>query len=106
MDTTASLTTISMYGNYSGNYGVHALKVNMGIFELYYSYETIVAFYDPKFGLVVSENIFSNTTGKHINAIEPNKKERLNREEFEHKLNAMLEYRINNHVAVPVDELG
>jgi len=43
---------------------------------MWFSYETIVAIRidDRQF---VSENEWSNTTGKHLNAIEPNKKNRV-----------------------------
>jgi len=96
-----TLPTFSTYGNYSSdNYGAHAIKIDMGIFELYYSYQTIVAFYDPEFGLVVSENCWKTTTGKHLNAIEPNKKLRLARTEFEKQLQLMLDLRINKQVDV------
>lgn len=98
--TTSFLPKISSYGNYSNsNYGAHSLQINMGVFVLYYSYETIVAFYDPQFGgTVCSENCWGVTTGKHLNQIEPNKKLRLKRSEFEKQLAFMLDARINEKI--------
>ena len=43
---------------------------------VYKSYQTIVAFYHPKTGLVCCENVWSQTTGKHLNQIMINKKDR------------------------------
>lgn len=36
----------------------------------YFSYETCVAFRNPDVGLRVHENIWSRTTGKHLNSID------------------------------------
>lgn len=51
-------------------------KVEIGNLTLYYSYDTIVAFSHPKTGLVVSENIWSVTTAKHITHIDGGLKNR------------------------------
>lgn len=89
------LPKISSYGNYSNNnYGAHTLKVDMGTFELYYSYETIVAYYDSQDGLVCSVNQWGTTTGKHLNFIEPNKKNRVEVDVFEAMLQEMLSRRL------------
>lgn len=37
---------------------------------LWFSYETCIAFSHPETGLVVHENIWSTTTGKHLNYID------------------------------------
>ncbi len=50
---------------------------------LYYSYNTLIAIKNIDNVIYVSENIYSNTTGKYLNKIEPNKKNRLKREIFE-----------------------
>ena len=85
------LPTIKSYGQYNGNnYGVHTLKVDLGAFELFYSYETIVAFCSGKTGLVCSENNWGVTTGKHLNWIVPNKKERIPYSQFKVELEEML----------------
>jgi hypothetical protein len=43
--------------------------------RVYFSYSTPVAFYHPRTGLVVSENVYGTTTGKHINWIDGGEKE-------------------------------
>lgn len=73
------------------NYGLNSIVVSVGELDLYFSYQTIIAFYDIINGeLVVSENLWGKTTGKHLNAIQNDKNERLNREEFEERLNGLL----------------
>lgn len=76
------------YVNYTNsNYGVHALVFtdNEGN-RFYFSYETLVAFYSVKtHELYCIENLWGTTTGKHLNAIEPDKKKRLSSDEFEAK---------------------
>lgn len=79
-----NLPKISTYGDYkSGNYGAHALCVNFGTLEVYFSYQTPVAFRTPATGLVCRVNDWSTTTGKHLNAIQPDKSKRVSGEEFE-----------------------
>ena len=91
-----SLPQISSYGNYeSDNYGAHTLCVDFDSFRLYYSYKTIVAFYDSVLGLVVCENVWGVTTGKHLNWIQSDKKKRVKSEQFDTMLKAMLERRTN-----------
>lgn len=68
--------------------------VEIGELELYFSYETCVAFWTPKTGLVVSENIWGNTTGKHLNWLDGGRKERrVPHSEFEKQLKELLESR-------------
>jgi hypothetical protein len=79
----------------SVNYTENTLVLNMNNkqgLRLYFSYQTCVAFYTYATGLVVSENCWSwsTTTGKFLNTLNPNKKERLPREEFEKQLEAVL----------------
>lgn len=76
---------ISNYGKYSSdNYGAHTLRVDIGDVALYFSYKTLIAFRTPETGVVVSENCWSTTTGKHLNWIDNgNKKDRKGRSEFE-----------------------
>lgn len=69
--------------------GENALAVQIGELTVYFSYETVVAFRSPKTGLVVSENVWSTTTGKHLNAIGP-KDMRIDNEEFQILLNETL----------------
>ena len=59
------------YANYTGkNYGINALCFTAGDLDVYFSYKTPVAFRAPGFGLVVRENEWGPTTGKHLNAID------------------------------------
>ena len=89
-----NLPTISSYGNYeSDNYGAHTLCVDFDNFRLFYSYKTIVAYYDVQDGLVCSENVWGVTTGKHLNWIQSDKKKRVKSAEFDTMLKAMLERR-------------
>lgn len=67
-------------------------EVRVGPIDLYFSYSTIVAFRAPGFGMVVSENRWSQTTGRHLNWIDGgNKSERLNGEEFQRQLDLLLD---------------
>lgn len=52
---------------------------------LFISYETIVAF-QVKYEVFCSENVWSKTTGKFLNKIEPDKKKRLKYEDFQKEL--------------------
>lgn len=63
-------------------------SVIIGNVELYFSYSTIVAFRTPFTGLVVSENVWSNTTGKHLNWL-CDKDDRVPRQEFLDKLRSI-----------------
>ena len=71
VDESIRLPRVSGYGHYaSDNYGLNTLRIDLGSLVLYYSYETIVAYYDYQDGLVVCENTWSVTTGKHLNWID------------------------------------
>lgn len=48
------------------NYSV----VYLGDKTLYFSYQTLIAFRAPGYGLVVRQNDWSATTGKHLNYID------------------------------------
>ena len=85
------LPTIRNYGQYSSdNYGAHSLKVTSQHIELWYSYETIVAYRDMQDGLVVIQNQWGATTGKHLNWINDDKSGRLPHNKFVEKLYAAL----------------
>lgn len=74
---------ISSYGQYSSqNYGMNCLCVEIGTLTVWYSYETPVAFQVAGNDIVVSENLWGPTTGKHLNWI-ADKKERVPRKKFE-----------------------
>ena len=83
--------SIGSYGNYSSdNYGANCMQVGIGSLDLYFSYQTVVAFRTPKTGFVISENCWGPTTGKHLNWLNDDKKNRLNRGEFEKQLEKVL----------------
>jgi hypothetical protein len=79
------------YGQYStGNYGAHTQAISMGSLFLYFSYDTVVAFSDGE-GRRVCENIWSTTTGKHLNWIDGgNPKGRIKADEFNRQLEEAL----------------
>lgn len=85
--TTATLPMFETYGRYaSRNYGAHALVFSVGDRDFYFSYKTLVAFRVPGYGLVVSDNVWGPTTGKHLNWIDGGAKDaRLSRTKFEAK---------------------
>jgi hypothetical protein len=93
------MVTVGSYGNYSSNnYGVNTLYVTIDGVTIYFSYQTIVAFeYEGE--LTISENIWSVTTGKHLNMIEPEKSIRVPNEEFRRELTRMLDsIRVNPEI--------
>lgn len=62
------------------------VRVDMNQTSVWFSYETLVAFKDRR-ELVVCENVWSKTTGKHLNSIDPEKKHRYPRSQFLEQLN-------------------
>jgi len=90
------LPSISNYGNYSSdNYGAHTLVVSMLGIDVYFSYTTPVAFRTLETGLVVSENVWSRTTGKHLDWIDGGRKERVPHEEFQRLWKEHVEDRVH-----------
>ena len=75
------------YGNYSNkNYGSHSLAFTDNFNnDYYFSYETLIAFRGDE-GLVIRQNDWGTTTGKHLNWIDSDKSKRVNKEVFEEKL--------------------
>jgi hypothetical protein len=66
-----NVPSIRSYGKYSSeNYGAHTLRVELGVLTVWFSYQTPVAF-RLGFGgeLVIRENDWGRTTGKHLNWI-------------------------------------
>jgi hypothetical protein len=84
------LPKVSPYGDYSDNYGTHALRVDLGNLELWYSYDTIIAYRDVEDGMVICENVWGTTTGKHLNWINLDHKRRVFRDVYLDKLRAAL----------------
>lgn len=78
------------YGNYSSNnYGVNCMAVSIGDFDFYFSYDTVIAF-ETRSEFFICKNEWGNTTGKHLNWIDPDKSKRIPHHEFETKLNDVL----------------
>ena len=68
-------------------------ELELGKVDIYFSYETPIAF-RTNGKLVVSENAWGATTGKHLNQIDGgDKKGRISREEFKSLLETTLEER-------------
>ena len=61
-------------------------KVTIESLTLWFSYKTIVAFQDTFMELVCCENKWSKTTGRFLNDICPNHKDRLEKNIFNKKL--------------------
>ena len=63
----AELPSIHSYGEYSSdNYGAHTLRVEVGPITVWFSYRTPVAFRAPGTPMIVRENEWGPTTGKHL----------------------------------------
>ena len=83
----ADLPRFRNYGDYSSdNYGSHCLEFTIGGLSVYFSYKTPIAFFRPRIGLVIRENDWGSTTGKHLNWIDDDKTKRISGIEFEAKL--------------------
>ena len=85
------LPNFRTYGSYSSsNCGANALVFSIGEIDVYFSYQTPVAFRGPN-GLRVRENEWGPTTGKHLNWIDGgDKKHRIPGEQFERELSALI----------------
>jgi len=69
-----------------------ARAVQIEDLELYFSYETLIAFRSNKSGLVIRENNWSVTTGKHLNAVNPDHSIRISDKYFNEELEALLRH--------------
>ncbi len=65
-------------------------RVYLGNLVLWFSYETVVAFHVPGQPRVVSENVWSQTTGRHLNEISADKSARVPHDEFTRKLGEVM----------------
>jgi hypothetical protein len=64
--------------------GANTIRVDLCGFTFWWSYEVLVAFRVPEHPMVVHENIWTKTTGKHLNLIDGNRpNERVDAETFE-----------------------
>jgi hypothetical protein len=80
------LPKIKNYGTGEGN----TILVDLGAIDLYFSYQTVVAF-QYKGKLVIRENDWGCTTGKHLNWINEDKSIRIDGETFENQLSEIME---------------
>ena len=78
------------YGNYSSdNYGTHSMAFTDNFHnDYYFSYDTLIAFRGDE-GLIIRENIWGSTTGKHLNRIDRDKSIRVDSKTFEDRLQAL-----------------
>lgn len=67
MRSTVTVPTIANYGTGQGN---SIVVTDARAVAYYFSYRTCVAFYAPSTGLVVRQNSWGPTTGKHLNWID------------------------------------
>ena len=64
--------------------------VYVGSLTLAFSYKTIIGFQMGWESWVLHENVWGPTTGKHLNYLSENKKDRLTSDEFDAQLRAVL----------------
>lgn len=78
------LPEMSRYGEYaSSNHAWHALRFDVGNLTIWFSYTTPVAFQVHGHDRVICENVWSPTTGKHLNWINPDHQLRVTPAEFQ-----------------------
>lgn len=75
------------FTNMNENSAKNFNRVTVGRIDLYFSYETVVAFQLGGEDIVISENNWGTTTGKHLNWINTDKSIRVSSEEFTKQLN-------------------
>lgn len=78
-----SRVSISSYYGNSSSAQNNAKSIEIGAHIFYFSYKTVIAFWAPDQGLVVRQNNWGPTTGKHLNAVNADKSRRIPGEEFE-----------------------
>ena len=57
-------------------------KVYIGRNTFYFSYQTCIAAWNSEKGLIISANVWGNTTGKHLNMVNSDKTKRIPNSEF------------------------
>ena len=72
------------------NRNTKSLTVSIGSLDLYFSYSTLIAFSSDKVGFWISENVWSVTTGRHLNEIHPDHSIRSTNAVFEVMVKKML----------------
>ena len=72
--------------------GVKLTRAYRNWLELYFSYDTIVAFQESGHEITVAHNVWSSTTGRHLNEIDGGEKEdRVDHNTFQKQLDEALE---------------
>ncbi len=74
------------------NRNTKQIDVTVGNLTLHFSYETVVAFSSPFSGFVICKNVWSTTTGRHLNEIHPEKALRIPYDKFLKRLNEVLKH--------------
>jgi len=93
---------VKTYGSYDNqNYGAHTMQITVGDMTIYFSYQTPIAFRAPGVGYVVSENVWSRTTGKHFGMLPGNRSDRVPNEKF----NELYLKALSENVYPPKDEI-
>lgn len=65
------------------------IQTGKGNIKLFFSYSSIISFCNDSDNATI-KNLWSNTTGKFINELEPNKEARLEEDEFKKRLRTAL----------------
>lgn len=73
-----------------GARGKQGKELVLGDVTIYFSYSTPVAYFSPDEGFVISENVWSVTTGGHLNAINSDKDIRISNTLFKEKLDQLV----------------
>ena len=86
-----NLPRFSGYGEYAGsNYGVNALVFCISGIDFYFSYKTLVAIRDRNGKLFCIKNYWKQTTGKHLNWIQPDHSKRLDQDSFDKEVERII----------------
>jgi hypothetical protein len=71
--------------------GANTIRVDLMGFTFWWSYETLVAFRVPGHPMVVHENVWTKTTGKHLTLIDGGRlKERVDADTFKRLLKELV----------------
>ena len=84
------MNELPSFENYMGNGRDNALSFSLGGVDVYFSYKTVVAF-RAEGHLVVRQNVWGPTTGKHLNAIDGGSTERKAQRMNEHDFQILLD---------------
>jgi hypothetical protein len=73
-------------------------RVDVGPITFWFSYRTCIAFHVDGAALVIRQNDWRQTTGKHLNAVDPDHSIRVSGEEFQARF---AEVRFGTSIEVP-----